>query len=233
LVKKLLAALALVLLTATGSLGISDHGDPTVTRLYGEDRFVCTVSYIHPYISQYMSWVVTAGHCANAGGTQLRRNHQTNTIAVINWRALTLGDPRYTEGFNDLAIGTAPDVRDGSHTKYFLAETMPKRGGVYVHGFPAGVENVTVAYILPEASVHIPGSTLLAVKAGTIVGGSSGSPVLDDSGRLVGILWGIVSEDNVPNLGLPRTLKSGYDIALVTPVERLHELMKLIGVKNG
>jgi hypothetical protein len=236
LLAAVLAAVTLVAGTFSPAQAVTDYGNPAVTRLWvgtsEGDRFVCTASYIFPYVNENISWLMTAGHCTL--GDLVKRDADTTMVGVVNWRGVILGNPNYTSGYNDIAIGTVPDVRDGVKRRLWLADSMPKRGAVYVHGFPAGVERVTVGYIVPIESKYLPGSVMIAVRAGEIEGGSSGSPVLGPDGRVVGILWGIIVDEqgnpgSVPEVG---ELREGWMLALVTPIEKLHELMNTMGVKK-
>ena len=234
--KQLVALTAAVVLLVSSAFAITDYGSPTVSRLWQPttqgDRFVCTVSYIFPFVNEYVGWVVTAGHCITGGANYLRRSHENTVISLVNWRAMLLGDLRYTLETVDLAIGTAPDMRDGTKSRFWLADKFPTSGDVYIHGFPNGVERVTAAHVVPFASEKMKGSALVVVRTGEIAGGSSGSPVLNAQGQLVGILWGKVPEQYVPLLELPRALAPGHEIAAVTPVEKLHELFRTLRVKS-
>src|SRR3990167_11304356 len=96
----------------TSAFGVSDQGPPAITRLWSSDsRFVCTASYIRPRVNDRASWVLSAGHCVH-GLQTLARNADTTTHAVVNWRGVLLEHGNYGKAVVDLAIGTAPDVRD-------------------------------------------------------------------------------------------------------------------------
>lgn len=233
-----LAVLALlgVMAWTSAAPGVTDYGESAITRLWSPgddgDQFTCTVSYILPYVNEHIAWVVTAGHCVVDGhGRYIKRTATDSTLSAVNWRAVTLGDPRYTAGFNDLALGTTPEIREGHANRLWLAEKMPDDGMVYIHGFPSGVERVTAAYVIPAKYGKGSGSRFLALKAGEVTGGSSGSPVLDGQGRLVAVLWGIAEESDLKEFDLDDLLKPGTEVALVTPVERLAALMTLLEVK--
>ena len=255
----LISALLLLAAPLVPALGISDVGRPELTRLWRNtdegDRFTCTATYIFPYANDYVSWLVSAGHCTIA---ELAARNQSDTIrSGINWRGVVNTHGEYGTNTIDIAVATTPDMRKGDHKRIWLADKAPDGGVVYIHGFPAGIEEVDLGYVVPEAynekiSIMIqvagpdgypelqrknlkellPGLRAMVVKHDRIVGGSSGSPVLGPDDRLVGILWGVIG--NEPRLavqGLPQQF-SDYDIVLFTPVERVHDLFKALGVEK-
>lgn len=216
--KRILTALLVCLLMVTSCEGIVDIGDPSVSRLWVEDgRFACTATYLRP-IGDAGAWIITAGHCS--GASYLKRNTNETMVAKINWR-ISVTSHNYSGRTIDLALGTAPDVRDERKFRSFMAEKMPDSGEVYIHGFPGGVERVSTGEIIGPSETF-PGTVEIRVKPGSIIGGSSGSTVLDRQGFIVGILWGI---------GINPATGEPTDIALVTPIEAVHEAIKLIDAK--
>jgi hypothetical protein len=247
--------MALALLTASDGRAISDYNRPEITRLWVStdegDKFACTGTYIQPYISDYGSWLVSAGHCTIA--TLTARNQSETVRGVLNWRGMVNTHGEYGTQTIDIALATVPDVRD-VHKRIWLADQTPDEGRAYIHGFPAGIEEVDMGYIAPERAAErvsalfqdgsegfpriirkslkdlLPGLRFMMVKHARVVGGSSGSPILDGNDRLVGILWGVIPySEQAEFQGIPSAL-DGYDIVLFTPVERVHELFKSLGV---
>ncbi len=250
--------MAALLLVPVVALGITDTGRPAITRLWNtseSNKFVCTVSYIQPYINDNISWVITANHCANVGSTIARSEAET-VWAIINWRMQVHDYGRYTKTTTDIAIGTVPDVRDAGKRpkeKLWLASKNPEHGdNVYIHGFPAGIERVELGIIVGKPVLEdvklfvqtgpwdagwmsfydlFPGTTLaILVKQGTIVGGSSGSPILGQDGRLVGILWGSI-QTGQRSQSASKGIPDGYDLVLFTPIERVLELLAVLQPK--
>jgi hypothetical protein len=260
MLKRLLAAVAAAFLLFTSplpGLAISDYNRPELTRLWvsteNGDRFACTGTYIFPYISDYGSWIVSAGHCSIAN---LATRNQSETVrGVINWRGIINTHGEVGTGTIDIALGTVPDTRD-AHPHIWLADKCIDTGRVYIHGFPEGVEKVNIGMVAPPGAeedvtllvttnengfpeLHrkslkelFPGLRFMMVKKGEIQGGSSGSPILGPDDRLNGILWGAIPWMRELDIkGIPGRWGEGdYDIVLFTPVERVHDLFKSIGV---
>lgn len=244
LIALVLAPFQVVLDTATA---ITDQGSPAISRLWVStdegDRFACTVSYIMPYINESASWVLTAGHCSRA--SVLKRTPDDGIAGLVNWRIIATNWNLGT--VNDFAIGTAPDVRRTEHRRLWLADKAPERGEIYVHGFPEGVERVsrgelvppeyadkysTLVPIDPWGSVArklvpelMPGTRLVLIPKGVIQSGSSGSPLLNADGRVVGVLWGVLYRRGLEGPGV-----EDNDVAMFTPIERVTEQMRFLGV---
>lgn len=226
-----LVAVAL-LFAVPSAQAITDMGRPEVTRLFNENGFACTGSYVFPFIEQDVSYIITAGHCITLGNVSYaRRNLSETTSALVNWRIVVNSSPARGGKWNDLAIGTAPDTRRGVGKKFWLADTMGDEPDVvYIHGFPAGVEMITVGRL----GGWLDGARIAIVPRGSIIGGYSGSPVLNRSDRVVGILWGGIEHSKVPLVIPGLQLPDELDLALITPIDEVHRAFKIIGeTKSG
>jgi len=249
-------AAVLLLLAPVSVLAISDIGRSEITRIWRDTdegtRFACSASYVFPYIDEYRSWIVTAGHCAEAN--KAARNAAVTTRGVINWRAQISTHGENGTKVVDIALGTVPDVRKGETARLWLASTMPERGEGYVHGYPQGVEVVVHGYIAPPTAGSrvtfkhsvptpfgaylerksiadaFPGTRFMVVPPGRLGPGSSGSAVLDENDRVIAILWGGIKAADSDIEGLPDKVK-GWDVILVTPVDALHSMFKSLGVE--
>lgn len=234
----------------------SDMGDPSITRIWAStdegDRFVCTGTYIRPNIGDGtgLSWFVSAGHCTI--GDMARRNANVHIIGGIRWVSTTTFHNDYGLGDTvDIALGLVPDVRD-DHSHLWLAEKSPDEGLVYIHGFPEGVERVSIAQVLTKERASqitlyvpvndferekkpvtelFPGTKFMITRKGEVHGGSSGSPVLNGEGDVVGILWGLISTDD-PQAGIEGYPTDKFDLVLWTPIEKVHEAFRSMGVKE-
>jgi hypothetical protein len=198
---------------ATAS-AITDLGDPRVTRIWSESAdgsaaFTCSATWIRPAKGQ-VSWLLTAGHCA--GATYVKRNVTETILAGIDWRVVVTSHA-YADRFLDIAIATAPDLRASRTYHSFFAEKAPEKGIVYIHGFPAGAEQIQVAQVLGKTPIGI----ALRVVSGQVLPGSSGSVVLDQDGFIVGVLWGLNNQDK--------------SLVYMTPIEAFHDIVKLIGAQ--
>ncbi len=195
-----LVALAIGLASAPPVRAVSDWGHPAISRLWsvdesGDRRFACTAAYLHPggvlpaLPSPFVRWVLSAGHCAEA--TILGRDTAGVVFAHVDWRLVVQANATYLgPRVIDFALGTAPETREDAAQRFlWVAEAFPAPGTlVYLHGFPFGVERVTAA-IVADPSPDLP-SRRLIVRSREVDPGSSGSPVLDGLGRLVGVVWG-------------------------------------------
>lgn len=257
MLKKLVAAAAIVLALVSSASGISDIGRSEITRVWKDGnegrRFVCSASYIFPYIDENRSWLLSAGHCA--GADTAARTASATVWGVINWRAVIDTHGENGTGIVDIALGTVPEVRDGATKRLWLAEKLPDAGEGYIHGYPAGVESVVRAIIVPPAAAErisflqpvatpfgvvfgqrvsfaqaYPGARLMITPPKQVGPGSSGSAILDGQDRVIAVLWGGLENDFYKVEGLPERVKD-WDVILVTPVDAVHALFKSLGVK--
>lgn len=217
---KLIAALlAVCLLIASPAFAIVDLGDPRVTRIWRPtdegDRFTCSATWIRPG-SGSTSWLLTAGHCAT-DAKYVKRGVNDGVSTVINWKAVITSHAQSGK-LIDLAIATAPDLRDDRKYHSFIADKFPASAGtkLYIHGFPNGVERVTPAIVVGLSDLDRT-SMEVKVEPGSILPGSSGSVVLDSNSFVVGVVWGLHVTDPTR--------------VFVTPIEYFHALVKLIDAK--
>lgn len=249
---RLLAALSLLI--PVTAVAISDIGRPELTRLWvstsAENQFVCTASYIFPFIGEGRSLILSAGHCAEAD--LVARNQSKTAWGIISWLATF-----QTHGANgitsDIAIGRVPDLRDDVH-KLWLADHFPNNEQVFVHSFPHGIEVVTEGVSAPADMAKqvsflrtietpfglatervtladaFPGTRFIVTPPGRVGPGSSGAPVLGPNDRVVAIVWGGASAASMIQ-GLPEAF-AGWDLVFVTPIESVHETLKILGYEK-
>lgn len=217
----------------------------------------CSAAYIFPRIEQNgvpidRSWILSAGHCSKA--SEAVRNHELSIIGGVAWRAVVENHDPLLGPDVDLALGSVPDTRELKRW-YWLESKAPDAGVVYIHGFPLGVERVSAAHLIPASLTNrlivlersywygdVPhkfddkfkGTRVVLVPRGEQNQGSSGAPILNEYGRIIGVLWGMVpsgswttSSENPDS----KAEEKNYDLFMFTPVERLHELFKYMGVK--
>lgn len=219
MIRPLLAVVVAVLLLVVPVHAVTDYGASEVTRLWraADDAPLCTAAYIFPRPSETTAWLLSAGHCAVLGVTAARRSTSDAVSALVDWRVVLLGDPRYTADFLDVALGTVPETRPAPRYLW-LADRSPEQGErVWIHGFPAMIERVIPALVVGRRGRVL----IVETEPGEVAPGASGSPVVDRFGRVVGVLWGLQFGGGATR-----------DIVLVTPVEEILAAMALVGVKR-
>jgi len=195
-------------------------GAPTVTRFWlaGPDgpAPACTGTYVR---DAGAVWLVTVRHCAGPGVWHAGRAAPERRLAVID----PAGAPAARHGdlalLGDVAAGPAPH----GHAALAPAARAPRAGTVWVHGFPYGIEHVTAARVLGDSAAR-PGLLELRIVVGpqTEAGpGFSGAPVIDQTGRLVGLLAALRADD-------ARALT-----AFVVPVESLRAALARLAPALG
>ena len=225
--RKLAAFTALVTLvlslTVTPVLAVISQGHAAITRLWVDDAPACSASFpmVQTGFDEYIVYILSAGHCTVAN--YVKREATDSVLYKVDWRASIVGRAG-THRRVDVAIGTVPRPFGLElHKRLWLADTMPREGVVWIAGFPQSVESIVVAQVIGE-DPDVPGSVLLRVRDPyAILPGSSGSAVLDNYGRIVGIVWGVRMRTN------PETFQNEpTGTVIVTPVEEVHKLLKLL-----
>ncbi|MDR7528672.1 MAG: serine protease [Armatimonadota bacterium] len=217
-----LFALLLSLWPFSSGRAVLSPGHPALTRLWGlgpegERVFTCTAFYIRTpkRAPEGLGTLATAGHCAEVSRFAGRDADQAS-FAYVNWRALVDGRIGVHRRW-DVAIGTAPELPESGRPLWLGDPPRPDQR-VWVIGYPAGVERVVACEVVGPSrpagdGTPFPGSWDLDCPPDSILPGSSGSPVVDSGGRVVGVLWG-------------RSLAG--DRVLITPVTALRELLRLL-----
>lgn len=149
---------------------LSPSENLAITRLWtGQVEFVCTA-----FQGQYKvtSYLVSAGHCSYLGGAS-RVGRLPYTSKDVKWLLIA-----YDSFVRDVSIGES----DKRLPALPLADTLPTDDErVWVHGFRGGNEGIV------PARWH---SWAVFAPAGALGGGNSGSPILNNSGQVVALLWG-------------------------------------------
>lgn len=197
--------------------GTVDLLHPALTRLWTSDgRFACTGFYVNQEAGHQLRGIIlTAGHCA--GTAYARRNAELWVSYPVNWRAVLDGHPAFQKTI-DVAVGTSIVPEELPLGKRFWLANKIEPGRVYIPGFPMGIERISTGVAVGPSDEY-PGSWVVQMeRAGEVTYGSSGSPVLREDGRVVGIVWG------------GRTGQSdGFtNIVFVTPIDVVYDLLKLL-----
>jgi hypothetical protein len=230
----LIVALATAWLPAAGPY---TAGDTAVTRLWVSTpdgrAFGCTGFWFDPgpelgaetrprAQDVWVSWLASAGHCTEA--SLVARDTDSVVFGFINWRGV-LSSAAYTRVV-DVAIGTAPDFRPDARW-FRLGEDPVQDQRVYIHGFPGGVEMISPARILDQSRT-LPGAWVALGVKGLVGSGSSGSPVMDQYGNVVGVLWGLARPGSVTEPFLDAQTSERNAVVYITPVSTLKQLLELL-----
>ncbi|OGL03094.1 MAG: hypothetical protein A3E31_02305 [Candidatus Rokubacteria bacterium RIFCSPHIGHO2_12_FULL_73_22] len=192
--RAVLGALLAALAGTGAAAGDPALGSPTVTRLWraGPDgpAPACTGAYVR---DAGAVWLVTVRHCTEHGVWHAGRDAPEHRLTVRDPAGAR--PPRHGDlvRLGELAAGPAP----AGHAALAPSARAPRAGTVWVHGFPYGVEHVTAARVLGDSAAR-PGLVELRMVVGpqTEAGpGFSGAPVIDQDGRLAGVLAALRADD--------------------------------------
>ncbi len=227
LASAVLALLLTIMLAVSPVAAVSEYGNRAITRLWidtDQRHYACTGFYINKAAGdEGRAIIVSAGHCIRA--RYAARDTMGYVLEALDSRASLNGHGAFQKRL-DVAIATvALSEPMPVGKRLWLADEMPKSGTVWVHGFPHGVERVSAGRVLGP-SEGAPGTVEVAFRSDReIEPGSSGSPVLNEYGQVVGILWGLRMTPDADGLYHP------INVAVVTPVETLHTLLALLEIK--
>jgi S1-C subfamily serine protease len=185
-----LVIVGLLSLTLSGCILTRPYPVHSVQPLRGTVETFCTAFSIN----QTEGYWVTAKHCIEAGVVIQFLTGQTPTLAGHPYTVIHV-DPIYDVAVIQSGV-TAPALP--------LARRAPAVGDrITVEGFPLGVQTpvITRGYV---AARNVPvdrlfPSDMLDV---TTTGGNSGSPVMNEWGEVIGVLWG-GSRDSEHSLSVP------------------------------
>ena len=180
------------------SWGIAHHwARPSIQPLQIEGRTFCTAFSIN---EQEGNWA-TARHCADYAA------ELGHSVTILNQPAYVV----FVDQFYDVAVYQAPKAKMPA-LKLGKAPTVGDP--ISIMGFPYGLpELVTVWGRVAARHVPITGYNISDILDITVAGGNSGSPVLSEKGRVIGIVWGAFIRSphtlSVPFESVERALK-GY-----------------------
>ena len=171
--------------------------------------------------------IVTNAHVANAGKIYV-------DVGSVRFPAKI----QSIDAYNDLAILTV-DV-EITATPLILVESVPAPGdAVFAIGNPQGLER-TISQGVVSAHREIEGRESLQVTA-PISHGSSGGPIVDAKGQVVGVAVGFLESGQSLNFAVPATrvialIKSGtpkVDLGVLDQIESLRSQRQTQRYSNG
>ena len=182
------------------SWGIAHHwARPSIQPLQHEGRTFCTAFSIN---AQEGNWA-TARHCADFAA------ESGYSVTILNQPAYVV----FVDQFYDVAVYQAPKAKMPA----LKLGKVPRTGdSLSIMGFPYGLpELVTVWGEIAARHVPITGYNISDILDVTVAGGNSGSPVMNENGRVVGIVWGAFIQSphtlSVPFESMERALKGYWD----------------------
>jgi serine protease Do len=185
---------------ATGPLTpaeIAERTLPSVVSIHGQN------SLGSGFVVKAEGWIATNFHVLAASGTEIKVVLRDGTSTKV--KAVIAADPDH-----DLAL-LAIDKR--GLPELMLADTDGVKAGdpVVAIGHPMGLEDTVSDGLVSAVRKIEPGLTLLQISA-PIAPGSSGGPLIDNRGRVIGIATAVSRE--------------GQNLAFGVPADYLKELMK-------
>jgi hypothetical protein len=202
-------------------------GTGEVIRLYdADDDFTCTGFFIEPPLKEPTPdeyswspsgalWMLTAAHCTES---TLFVNPTPNLSIVLDEYARVMIGTVHGKKSIDISLLVLPDYLEGEVPLKLAKEDAKVGELVYFHGFPMGVETIGAYRVMEHDEYKKLNGYMRHVYGGKVESGASGSPILNQKGEVVGILWGLSRLDD----------KDSF----FTPVSKIKQLIGLLDVRD-
>jgi S1-C subfamily serine protease len=178
---KVCLMLAMLAGCANGWVGIDRKLNPSLKRIVAEQngkrQAICTASVLN----KKQGFLLTAGHCVDDPTVQLSIDGIAAHVVVADQRL-------------DLAILQAPGI-EGNEIR--LADSLDVGEPIAIVGFPAGSFGIKYffGYVSSNGDTSDVNGTLFDV---TVTAGDSGGLIVNQSGRVVGVTQGFISDRKHP-----------------------------------